>query len=270
MTSDTEAARRKLTTFLALGAAFSSIFYTLIIRAGTLNAAGGAYLQALMWAPGAAALLTRMIHQRNLGGEGWCWGKTRWQVIGYLLPLAYATAAYGVVWAIGLGTVGSLPAGLSQMFIIGTMNTVVFALGEELGWRGLLVPELAKLTDFTRVSLLSGILWAAWHMPIILFADYNSGTPAWFAIPCFSVMVIGLSFAAAWLRLRSGSIWPATLLHASHNFWIQGVFDAVTVNTGRTLWFTTEFGLGLAVAGTAIAVVFWRLKDQLPTAARAR
>ena len=57
----------------------------------------------------------------------------------------------------------------------GVVENLVFQGGEEIGWRGLLVPELAKMTSFTKTALISGIVWAAWHMPAIFLADYNSG-----------------------------------------------------------------------------------------------
>lgn len=257
-----EAARRKLWTYLVLTLAFSSVFYWLIIAAGSLSAG---YVLPLMWSPGVAALLTRLIHQRNLRGEGWGWGGTRWQLIAYLLPLGYAAVAYGAVWLFGLGGVGSFPTNLMLFATVGMAQSCLSALGEELGWRGLLVPELAKLTGFTRTALISGAIWALWHTPLILFADYNSGTPKAYALVCFAVLVVGISFPFAWLRLRSGSVWTGMLLHASHNLWIQGFFDRVTIDTGWTLWFTTEFGAALAVVATVVAYIFWRLKNRIPS-----
>jgi len=138
------------------------------------------------------------------------------------------------------------------------------ALGEEIGWRGFLVPELARLMSFTKLSLLSGLIWAAWHSPLLLFADYNSGTNLWYALGCFSVMVVSISFVFAWMRLKSGSLWPAALLHASHNLFVQGIFDNLMRNTGRTLWFTTEFGAGLALTCAAFAAYFWTCRRELP------
>ena len=52
---------------------------------------------------------------------------------------------------------------------------------------------------------MSGAIWAAWHAPLIAFADYNAGTATWYALLCFTVMVISLALPLAWLRLRSGS-----------------------------------------------------------------
>src|SRR6185312_9157579 len=86
---------RELSTFLILTFGLSTIFYILFARAGTLTAGGGSYVFMLMWCPGVSALATRLIFQRNVRGEGWKWGPTRYEIIGYVLPIVYAAAAYG-------------------------------------------------------------------------------------------------------------------------------------------------------------------------------
>ena len=53
--------------------------------------------------------------------------------------------------------------------------------GEEIGWRGLLVPELVKVTSFTKTALIIGIVWAAWHIPGIFLADLSGDTPDLYA-----------------------------------------------------------------------------------------
>ena len=97
-------------------------------------------------------------------------------------------------------------------------------------------------------------------VPLIVFADYNGGTPAWYSVLCFVVMVVSLGVPFAWLRLRSGSVWPAAILHASHNLFVQGFFDRVTVDTGPTRWLTGEFGAALALAIVGTAWLFWRAR----------
>jgi membrane protease YdiL (CAAX protease family) len=111
------------------------------------------------------------------------------------------------------------------------------------------------------VSLLSGLVWSAWHYPILLFADYNSGTPAWFGLTCFTVMVVGISFVFAWMRLKSGSLWTGMFLHASHNLWIQGIFDPLTTDTGSTRFVIGEFGIGLAMAAVVVAFITVKCPD---------
>jgi membrane protease YdiL (CAAX protease family) len=93
--------------------------------------------------------------------------------------------------------------------------------------------------------------------PLILFADYNAGGPAWYSVACFSATVVSVGVVSAWLRLRSGSVWPAVLLHASHNAFIQAFFDPATVSTGLTPYVTTEFGLGLALVWFGVALYLW-------------
>lgn len=275
--------RLGIALYLVLTFAFSSVFYFLIITAGTLRAQGGLYVYGLMWSPGVAALLTRWLRQRNLKGMGWGWGATRYQVLSYLIPLAYAAAAYLPVWLLGLGDFnadflrqvaarfgweGQSPAATLAFFLllagtVGIVGSCLSALGEEIGWRGFLVPELAKVTSFTRTALLSGIVWSVWHYPVILFADYRSSTPLWYALLCFTAMVLGISFLFAWMRLKSGSLWTGMFLHASHNLFIQGVFDPLTKETGITSYLLGEFGAALAFVGLLVGFLCWRKRTLL-------
>lgn len=232
-----------------------------------------------MWCPGAAAIATSLLYRRSLASLGWRLGDWAYLRLGYVLPLAYSTVIYAFVWLTRLGSVSQvalreaatqfgLPASSPAIAAISYfLTTATFtlllggvpgALGEELGWRGFLVPELARITSFTRISLISGAIWLVYHIPLILFAGYNGGTPVWFALPAFGIGIVGVSFAFTWLRLRSDSVWPAVLLHASHNTFIQAFFDPLTADTGVTHYFTGEFGVGMAVAGAIVALLFWR------------
>ena len=264
MNTSSSQARAELTTFLCLTFALSAVFWWLIVAAGGLGARGGLYVFALMWSPGVSALGTRLIFQHNLRGEGWTWRRatTRWAVLAYLLPLGYATLAYGLVWLTGLGGVdlGRFRVSIAYFLAYGSLASLLSATGEELGWRGFLVPTLARTMSFGRTAVISGAIWAAWHVPLIVFADYNGGTPAWYSVLCFVVMVVSLGVPFAWLRLRSGSVWPAAILHASHNLFVQGFFDRVTVDTGPTRWLTSEFGAALALAIVGTAWLFWRAR----------
>ena len=254
--------RAQLMTFLGLTFGLSAVLYTLIIRAGSLGAGGGMYVLALMWSPGVSALITRLVFQRNLRGQGWGLGSPKWLALAYLLPLGYATIAYGLVWLTGLGGVdlSLFKTPVLTFFIVGSLQSLLSATGEELGWRGFLVPTLRRTMSFERTAIVSGAIWAAWHMPLIIFADYNAGKPTWYSVICFGAMVIALGFPFAWLRLRSGSVWPAAILHAAHNLFVQAFFDRVTVDTGPTLWLTTEFGAGLAITIGITAWLFWRAR----------
>jgi len=260
--------RAELTIFLGLTFALSAVFWWLIVSGGGLRGSAGAYVFPLMWSPGVSALVTRLVFQRNLRGQGWGWGATRWNALAYVLPIAYATAAYGLVWLTGLGGVdlGRFKTGVALFVVVGSLQSLLSATGEELGWRGFLVPTLARTKSFGFTAIVSGAIWAAWHVPLIVFADYNGGTPSWYSILCFAVMVVSLAIPMAWLRLKSGSVWPAAILHASHNLYVQAFFDRVTVDTGPTRWLTGEFGAALAVTIGLTAWLFWRARGAVSSA----
>jgi len=262
MDTRTSDGKKEVGTYLGFTFGLSAIFWALIISGGSLGVHGGIYVFALMWCPGVSALITRLIFQHNVRGEGWRLGQPRWLALAYVLPIIYATVVYGLVWLTRLGGVdlSRFKTPVVTFLVIGTLQSVLFATGEELGWRGFLVPMLMRSKSFRQTAILSGITWAGWHFPLIIGADYNGGTPAWYSVLCFAVMVVAMSFPFAWLRLRSGSVWPAAILHASHNLFVQAFFDRVTVDTGPTRWLTGEFGAGLALAFIAVGWIFWRAR----------
>ncbi|WP_336516459.1 CPBP family intramembrane glutamic endopeptidase [Pollutibacter soli] len=137
------------------------------------------------------------------------------------------------------------------------------SFGNEIGWRGFLTPELYKRFGYKKASFFTGIVWSVWHYPILIFADYNSGTPTWYALSCFTVMVISISFVFTWFRIKSGSLWTAMLLHASHNLFVQAFFTPITADTGNTKYYVDEFGAVLPLVTVFFAIYFYRHRKEL-------
>jgi len=255
---------KEIITFLLLTFGLSSFFYYKYISTGTLNVENGfLFVLGLMWCPGISGLITTLIFQRNLRGLGWRWGKTRFQILSFSLPFLYALPVYTLIWIFALGRLEISFSTRPQSYIIAIFLSCLTALGEEIGWRGFLVPRLFRISGFKQAALISGAIWALWHMPLIFFSDYNSNTPLWYAALCFTVMVVGTSFAYAWLRLRTGSVWTAMFLHALHNYFIQSHFDRITTDIGITSYLTGEFGAGLAFTALVVAWIFWKQRDEL-------
>jgi membrane protease YdiL (CAAX protease family) len=260
-------ARKRIVTFLVLTLLFTAVSASLAIGIGTGGDAGDLIALGVMWSPGLAALVTVFAFQRNFRGMGWRLGKPRYLLIGYALPLVECSLVYGLVWLVGLGGLQGDVLRVAETMVAITPGIVVgilFALGEEIGWRGLLVPELARLTSFTRTALLSGVIQAVWHWPFVLFAGFSSPAPWWFALTVLTITVTLAAFPAAWLRLRSGSVWPVVLAHASFNLYVQSGFNPLTRDTGITEYIVDEFGAAFILSGTVIAYVFWRLRHRLP------
>ncbi len=91
-------ARKRVVTYVILTFVLSAPFYYLVHQNGGLEGNGALYVFPLMWMLGVAGLITTFAYQRNLRGMGWGLGKPKYYLIAYLLPVLYATIAYGVVW----------------------------------------------------------------------------------------------------------------------------------------------------------------------------
>jgi membrane protease YdiL (CAAX protease family) len=269
-------ARRRVALFVGLLAALTAVLHATGLPARSPQV--GSLLT--MWTPGLAALAAGVFTSRRLSAMGWRVRPARWLVVGWATPVVYAAAAYAAVWLSGLGGFGnpgyvehgrrffglagrSDGAVLAVVFgwvaVVGLAPGVVLSLGEEIGWRGFLVPELSRWLGFRRAALASGLLWAAWHLPGVLTGAYGAGpTPLGYRLACFGMMVVSTGVVLAWLRMRSGSIWPAAVMHAAHNGIIQGYLGPLTTDTGPTAYVAGEFGAALLPFTVGLAWAVWR------------
>ncbi|WP_417554367.1 CPBP family intramembrane glutamic endopeptidase [Microbacterium sp.] len=95
-----------------------------------------------------------------------------------------------------------------------TINALA-AFGEELGWRGFLVPALRQYGTWTAL-LVSGAIWGLWHAPVILLG-YNFGRTDITGVLLMTGGCIAWGVLLGWLRLRSASLWPAVFAHGTMN-----------------------------------------------------
>jgi membrane protease YdiL (CAAX protease family) len=261
--------------FLLLTICLTGIFWGLVIATQTVTAM---YIFGGMWMPAVSALLTCRILRRPIGTLGlgtWSW---RYVLIGYLIPIVYCLVASLGTWVFGfggfpntefvgttaetLGLTGTPDWIVIVVFVllqgtVGMVTGVAVATGEEIGWRGFLVPELAKVLPFTGVALVSGLIWASWHYSITPIVYRDADLPAWFWLLTFTFVAVAISFAQTWLRLKSNSVWPPVFLHASHNLWMQSIFFPLTTENETTKWVAGDLGLAFVVVAAVVAVVFW-------------
>ncbi|MER5647007.1 CPBP family intramembrane glutamic endopeptidase [Streptosporangium sp. NPDC002524] len=103
---------------------------------------------------------------------------------------------------------------MSMVLVVPLVNSVA-AFGEEWGWRGWLLPRLMPLGTW-RALLASGVIWGLWHFPLTL-RGYNYPELGAWAAPMFVVFCVAFGALLGWLRLYSGSVWPAVVGHGSLN-----------------------------------------------------
>ncbi len=99
---------------------------------------------------------------------------------------------------------------------LGAFLNLIPALGEELGWRGWLLPKLLRLGTVPAL-LISGVIWGLWHAPLILLGYNYVDAPGWLALTMMTGMCVLVGAVFAWLRIRSESVWPAALAHGAFN-----------------------------------------------------
>ena len=262
-----------ITTYILLTALFCSIFWILIARLPQVKENATSfmiYTFAVMWGPAVAAVSTRLLFQRNLKGFGFCPGRVRWLLVGMFLPILLGLIMFGSAWISGVAPLDV--SKLTHVFSLSFIRTFFLllglncfaALGEELGWRGFLVPELSRCMNFTGLALLSGTIWTVWHFPLIIFGTYHGSGPLWLSLFFFIPSVINAGVVLAWLRLASGSVWVAVLFHGFWNYFIQQFYPHLTVRTSAGDRMLGEFGWFVAIVYLILALGFWLLRNHLP------
>lgn len=266
--------------FVFLTAMFSTPIYLLYAHA--VRPATGTYISYLMWCPGLAGLVALGVARQPLSTIGWAIPKLRHVLAAILVPLAYLALSYGLIWIAGWGGFPNwqyvdktaaayvwtrIPSWVAVIlcFVVllpmGLVNDFTSAAGEEIGWRGLLAPRLNERIGYFFASLITGVIWAAWHYPLFFRGGITSHLI--FPMSCFTATIIGLSFFATWLRVRSGSVWPAAVFHAAHNAML-GLFNNVTISNDKTDRYADETGILLAMSGVILAVAFTAIYGRTP------
>ena len=266
--------KKAFLTFFAIVILLSAVVETMICRGGP----EWLYL-VLMWIPAMTAAAVNCVSFREngegfsvrklfvLGGFRKC--KLRYVLLGCLLPLIYLLIPYIVYWLLypdnfayyGVSLLVILKD-ITPVLVMGTFLSLLSALGEEIGWRGFLVPALYERLGLNKSLLISSLFWCCWHLPLLIGGDYMSGSPLWYQLPAFVLCIFPVGVMAGLLTLESGSLWPAAFLHAAHNNYDQAVFGLITRGDNR-MFFVSETGLlTIACAWALAAVMYIRMKKQ--------
>lgn len=137
--------------------------------------------------------------------------------------------------------IGLLVAAQFVNVLIGSIVNVIPALGEELGWRGWLLPKLLPL-GIVPAILISGVIWGLWHAPLILLGYNYGAVPGGLALGAMVGMTIVVGAVFSWLRIRSQSVWPPALAHGAFN--AAAGFSLVFAMAGETVNFLEATILG--------------------------
>ncbi len=156
-------------------------------------------------------------------GERYCRPGAQWILLSFtFLPGLFLLAWLTVYLQGGDRTLSIPPGGLARfsvVILVSFSHNLLLggSLGEEIGWRGFLLPELLKRNNPLRASLVLGVIWALWHLPIDFYGGSVLEAPA--AILIRMIFSLALAILFTWFYLRSrGNLLVALLLHTSINF----------------------------------------------------
>ncbi len=116
-------------------------------------------------------------------------------------------ALFGFAWPVA-------PAILLIVYV----KAVLFeSLGEELGWRGYWLPRMLGMGE-RKATLANGVIHGIWHAPLILnTAEYHAGENLWILFPLMVLSTMFLAPVIGRLRMKTGSVWTASMMHTTHN-----------------------------------------------------
>lgn len=284
---------RAVALFLVLAFGISWTVSEVYYRAIGSTPLGDAIMAIVfMWGPGIAAVFTtRFVLKQKIGSLGPLFRANRWLVFAMLIPIG-VIASYTLVAALHPETgmnltnprmlaaiLAALPqhqhaevqAALSlvadhlvlvqflQVLLGGTITgltvTSIAALGEELGWRGFLHRSWQSMGFWKRSSLI-GLIWGAWHAPMILRGHNDVGAP-WLGVAMMIVFCVLWSPLFEFVRERSGNLWPAVVMHGVLNAVAGG---AMLFTSGGPGWWRSPIGLStsLVLAGACVMVAILR------------
>lgn len=243
-----------LLPFLALTFAISlagfAVIYLVPSAQSPDTATGLPFWLITVWGPSLAAiilslragdlagLMARAVRVETVPLAAWALVLAPLLLLAVLMP-----QASGETTRIGLGTVALMVA----------FNLVLGPLGEELGWRGVMQEQLASRIGWLEASLLVGVVWLVWHLPLWAINSPQSEI----ALPLFAAhcMLYAIIIGAAY-TMSGGSILPAILLHLTIN--LAANLALFAGYRAANDWFSASVIPYLILAVAAIALVYWR------------
>jgi len=234
-------------------AIFCALTIALTFAATLLPLPGDALPVVIVFIPAFMAIALTALSEGRTGVRSLLGKLARWRInfkwaiialalaLGMRLTISLIAAALGTIPAI------QLRPGSPVQFVALALILFIFAIPEELGWRGYALPKLLKHRSPLAAGLIVGVFWGLLHLSLHLPGLMFAGLPL---LPTM-LQLVGLSVLITWLYVKTGgNILLTSLFHASQSFF-------VIVNTGvpptQLVWLMAGVYLVLALVIVIIA-----------------
>ncbi len=249
--------------------AFTTITFglTIALALAIPDAGINVLLTALLPAT-AVSILTFTMFRRGTRRELWrsigvgkAGARTWGSAVG--VPLLLCGGAFGAALLVGAGQLRPLHITGVTAFTFATNTVINFAvmlvilMGEEIGWRGFMLPRVQQLTTKRRAAVATGFVQGLFHLPLVLIATtYDTEGSRWIVAPIVVLTITAAGVFYAWLWDRSGSTWAVGIGHSAANITFDFGFAAIASTTPVSLALVAgESGIATLGVVTVLAVV---------------
>ncbi len=272
-----------ITTFLLTW----SIFFALMLSGGLENPNARSLVIFCMMVPAISSILTSLLTKNKLK-DIWIKpnlkGNIKYYIIGWILPFILVIIGLLTYFLIfpshfdgSMNTyintninrmieMGQTPPSMEEVkpLLIFQLATTIFVapiinfiscLGEELGWRGYLLPSLCEKYSYLKATIISSIIWGIWHAPIIAMGhNYGTGykTAPIGGIFAMIIFCIAIGSMLSYLTLKTKSCIPAIISHGMINGF--GVVGSIFLSTSNSNPFLGPLPTGILGGGGFIVI----------------
>lgn len=235
---------KNIVVFLALTFA-STVLFAFLCPLEWMDSTSGAGAIIYSCFPALCALLTRRLAKESFtyralwlespNGKG-----IPYSLLGWYGVLLFMLLGYGAFFLFNrslLNTEGvfeDIRYTLAMTVLVAPVALAgIFLMGEELGWRGYLLPKLTAVLGVVPATVVIGLIWACWHIPLLIVMERAGGvglggvvSSGWFHsfVTVYLPLCLSMSMVCSFVTLKSGSALAAGCAHASYNTYITA-FD---------------------------------------------
>ncbi|TXK74128.1 CPBP family intramembrane glutamic endopeptidase [Paenibacillus sp. N3.4] len=223
------------------------------------------YFSVVMFIPALVALIFQKIGHQDFNGLNTKM-TLKSLLFGILYPLVFVLLCALLAQLTGIGKIN--PDKILNIrdlikIVITIAINIFTVLGEEYGWRGFLLPLLTKQYGKTKATIVVGIIWALYHVPVVYFLTQATGlSHPLFLCAIQACVVFMISFPFSYCYYLSGSLIPVLFFHSIWNVVNTTVLGDIYSNNqglmeGNLLVINGEGVLGLLLSAI---VIFWFIK----------
>ncbi len=251
--------RHPLASFFALAYAVSWLLWAPLVVSGDSSPSGPGFILLLLGSlvPSSVAILLVAVLHGRAGVRRLLHRLLVWRVgVGWWVAVALvSTLALG---AVGLSVLLGGPSPDVTVAIPGAVALFVFFLfpgsagGEEIGWRGFALPQLQAARSALNASLVLGVVWGVWHLPLYLLG--TDIRPLSLFAP-WVVLTVAASVIYTWIyNGTGGSLLMVVLFHAASNLPLVVFLEPLAKDDQVTQPFLIYVALMVLAAAVVVAV----------------